>query len=300
MRALKRPAVIVIALLAAGFVAISLWKRGERARGADPAAVGSSDLSDDRKAEIRRFWGVYRRATDFKNKGEWEKAAAGYREALAIDGRHEDALYYYGNMLFELADYDAAVGAWRALTEVNPFSTRAHLQLGAVHSCGLEGTPFDLTAAEREFARAHEINKEETGPIIKLGEIAVLTGEYGQARTYLETALQTNAKSVEAHYLLGYLEWREGDGEAALQFLQQALQLGRVERPAGQPLGEGDTRVGTGPILAEGAGRKSFFAPFWSALVEREGGVLSDADVEAEYQRLDDQMERLTGTPGGR
>ena len=292
---MKRSAIIIVTVLLAGFVAVSVWKRTQRTRSTSDTAVESgSELSEERKAEIRRFWDLYRRATDLKNKGEWQEAANAYGEALAINGRHEDALYYYGNILFELQDYDAAVTAWRALTDVNPLSARAHIQLGAVHSCGVDGTPFDLGVAEREFQRAHAINKEETGPILKLGEVCLLRGDSPRARSYFETALQTNAKSVEAHYLIGYIEWHAGDKQAALSALSQAVQLSRAKRPTGQPLGEGDTRSGGGPILAEGASRKSFFGTHWTALKTWEEEASADK-MEEEYRDLDSRFRSLTG-----
>jgi tetratricopeptide (TPR) repeat protein len=247
-----------------------------------------------------RFWEVYNRATNLMRGGEWSEAADGYREALAIDPRHEDGLYYLGNVLFELSRYDDAVAAWRRLTRVNPLSTRAHLQLGAIHSCGAEGAPFDLEVAEREFQRALEINKEETGPVLKLGEVCLLAGQDQRALSYLNTALQSNAKSVEAHYLIGYVEWRRGERGRALDALRDAVASSKIKRPKAQPLGEGDTRGGKGPILAEGAGRKSFFAANWSALRSWEDEQVSTERMEAEYHDLDARLRILLGTDGGR
>ncbi|MDH3214808.1 MAG: tetratricopeptide repeat protein [Candidatus Krumholzibacteria bacterium] len=285
-------AVIFGMVLLAGFLAISVSKRKRHA--ADDDVQSGPQISAQHKNEIRRFWEVYRRATGFMRQGAWQEAAADYRQALSIDPGHEDSLYYLGNVMFELNQYDDAVSMWRQLIEVNPLSTRAHIQLGAVHSCGAQGAPFDLEIAEREFQRAHSINKEETGPVLKLGEVYLLKGQREQALTYFATAMQTNAKSIEAQYLTGYLEWQRGDRQAAQRALQQAARLSQAKLSAAAPTREGDTRTpGGGPILTEGASRRSFFARHWMALKTWERAEVSVPMMEAEYKKLDQQLSLL-------
>lgn len=286
---MKRSAIIAGVILVVLFMVITLWKRSNISTSQRPnAGDGQSTLSDERKAEIRRFWEIYRQATALKQQGAWVQAASTYREALQIDPRHEDALYYLGNALFELGRYDEAVTAWRQLVEVNPLSARAHAQLGAVYSCGASGAPFDLDVAEREFQRALAINKEESGPVIKLGEVSLLKGDRRQALHYFTAASRTNFKSVEAHYLIGYLKWLEGDRVVALAALQKALKFGQADKPVKGVAGEGDTKKKAAqPILSEGASRKSLFEPYWAAIKNWEGADISAARMEEEYRRLD-------------
>jgi tetratricopeptide (TPR) repeat protein len=293
---MKRSVIIVAVILVAVFAAISVRKSARNTT--VPETVEDSGLSAERKAEIRRFWDVHRRATGLMRQGAWEEATTAYREALAIDPQHEDALYYLGNMFFELERYEEAVTTWRRLAEVNPMSTRAHIQLGAVHSCGAEGAPFDLEVAEREFQRALDINKEETGPVVKLGEVYLLSGRSQQALTFFKAAVQSNFKSVEAHYLIGYLEWQRGGRAAALQALRQAAELSRAkQKPAGEPMGEGDTRTtGGGPMLTESASRRSLFAPHWMALKAWEHTEVSESRMDDEYEGLDQKLRLLLET----
>ena len=291
---MKRTVVIVGAVLAAGFAAISVWKYGREAAG--PAMDERSTISAVQKAEIRRFWDTYRRATDLKLQGAWAAAASAYREALEIDPAHEDALYSLGNVLFELERYRGAAAAWRRLIEVNPQSTRAHIQLGAVYSCGASGAPLDLGVAEREFQRALAINKEETGPVFKLGEVCLLSGQRQRALTYFTAVVRSNVRSVQAHYLIGYLNWLEGELEESRNALQQAVSLSRPKQSDGAFVGEGDTRGGKGgPLLAEGEGRKSFFASHRTALGTWQDEIISIPRMEEEYRELDRRVKRLVG-----
>jgi len=261
----------------------------------DPAMEGGSGLSEAQKAEIRRFWDVYPRAVKLHRQGQWNEAAAAYREALAVDPLHEDALYNLGNVMFELDAYEEAIGFWRRLIDVNPITARAHLQLGAIHSCGVSDTPFDLDIAEKEFQRALAINQEETGPVLKLGEVALLKGDTSRALVYLETVLQTNSKSVAANYLRGYVKWRMSDHQTALSSLRQAVAFSGVKKFGDSPSGEGDTRGGKGPMLAGSADRMSFFAPFWMALKTRDSNDVSPEQMQEEYNRLDRRLELLVG-----
>lgn len=191
---------------------------------------------------VRRFWELYRQATAARTAGELERAVELYQAALELNASHQDALYYLGSLQFELGHLESAERAWRRLIEANPASSRAHAQLGALYACRSRGRPFEPRAARAEFQRALEINPEETGPLIRLGELELLTGETRAARQHLTAVLRTNPRSVEAHFLLGYAAWREGNrGEAAAQLQEAARAAEPLERPAGVA-GEGDTR----------------------------------------------------------
>ena len=289
---------VILGLGAALVAAMLALGRGERET--SPAPQNKQDISSEHKERIRRFWEVYREATLSKQTGQWEQAAAGYREALAIDPRHEDALYYLGNALFELGRYEEAAAFWRQLAEVNPLSARAHAQLGAVYSCRAPGAPFDLDIAEQECRRALAINQEESGPVLKLGEVLLLKGDLEQARSYFLAASRTNFKSVEAHYLAGYIAWRKGERAGALSALQKAVILSQAERPPAGVPGEGDTKKKAAqPILSEGAGRKSSFTPYWSALKDWKEGDASPERTDAEYGRVDRLLRGLPAVARG-
>ena len=252
-----------------------------------PGAV----LSDERKAQIRLFWQMYRQATRLRIQGEWAATVPAYQKALELDPGHEDSLYYLGNVLFELARYAEAAVHWRKLLEVNPASSRAHTQLGVLYSCGLPNAPFDLDRAEREFTQALELNKEESGPLLKLGEVALLKGELERAFDYLNAVSRSNSRSPMAHYLMGYIHWQRGDGQAAGQALHKAVELSRASKASASASSEGDTRSGSGPLLAAGAG-KGLFSPYLAALKSWDIEAITEAQMDAEFQRLREMLKK--------
>ena len=129
-----------------------------------------------------------------------------YEEALVLDPRHEDALYYLGQCRRELGRPAEARAAFERLVEVNPSSARGHLALGALLASPDPAEPMDLAAAEVHLRRAHEINGEETGPdgAPRRGaaRARAATPRRGE---WFEAALRTNPRSVEAAFLAGYL-----------------------------------------------------------------------------------------------
>lgn len=264
-------------------------------KGDDPPAPAAerAGMSDERKAEIRRFWEVYNRATALRLQSAWAEAAAAYQEALAGDPRHEDSLYYLGNAFFELGRYQEAAETWKRLIETNPNqSSRAHAQLGMLYSCGVPGAPFDLDAAERELKKALAINKEESGPVIKLGEVALLKGERKKALEYLSDGRNLNFKSVQANYLIGYLKWTAGDTGGALKDLKQAADFALAAKPSPEASGEGDTKK-KGPLLAKGVGSRGLLTPYWKSLDDWPADAATPARMEVEYRRFDQALKAL-------
>ncbi len=126
--------------------------------------------------------------------------------------------------------------------EVNPASGRGHLALGALLASPDPSEPMNLAVAEKQFRRAHEINGEETGPMMLLGEVLMLEGKLGEARRWFESALRTNPRSVEAPFLVGYLTWESGDPGGALRFAQRAREAAKVQAPVKGVLSEGDRK----------------------------------------------------------
>ncbi|MFQ5864116.1 MAG: tetratricopeptide repeat protein [bacterium] len=205
---------------------------------------GDNEKKMVEKERIQRFWDLYRQATEHRIAGRLQRAAEDYRSALTINDHHEDALYYLGNVYLELGDFRGAEHAWRRLVQVNSNSARAHFQLGNLHLNFEHKEFFDLNKAEAEFERALEINKEETGPLLSLGQVALIRGNLAEARRYFNAVTGSNYKSVEAHFLNGYIAWKTGNSQKALTLLSKAVKYSQPEKPVQGVLGEGDTKIG--------------------------------------------------------
>lgn len=229
------------------FAAVTVLKRGS----SEPAgAVDSAGMSAGDRDRIRRFWETYRQATEHRIAGRAAAAAEAYTGALALNPGHQDALYYLGNMHFDLGDLAAAERAWRRLVEIDPTSARAHSQLGTLYFCVGEDQPLQPERAAAEFQRSLAINREETGPLLHLGEIALVRGDLEDARYYFDAIVGSNPSSAEAHFYKGYLAWKAGALDRAVELLAAASRHARPAAPPEGVPGEGDTRAGAAPMVS--------------------------------------------------
>jgi len=209
----------------------------------------------DRTAVVR-FWRTFQQATALRMKRDFAAAETTYREALAIDPAHEDSLYYLGQVLAEAGRPDEARDQFRRLVAVNPHSARGHLALGALLSSPGSGGAADIAQAEIHLRRAHDINGEETGPLVRLGEVLIVRGDPVGARRFFEDAARTNPKSVDAPFLAGYLLWEAGDRGGAAAALDRARAAAKVQAPTKGVLGEGDRKAA--PPLESPLGKTLF------------------------------------------
>jgi len=215
-----------------------------------------------------------------------QDAAVAYRRALEYNEKHEDALYYLGNVYLELGEHKAAEKAWRRLLKVNPYSARAHFQLGDLYLSFDDGKYFDIDTAEAEYRRALEINKEETAPTLRLGYVALIRGNLPESQRYFDAVIGSNYKSVEAHFLNGYVAWKRGDPQKALTLYEKAVKYSFPERPGKGVLGEGDTKAGGAFVLPESSKHQTLFDVFIRDLSVMDKTKISQ-QMDSQYQKLD-------------
>lgn len=240
----------------------------------------------------RGFWTEFRAASSLRVAGHLAEAHQAYRRALASNATHEDALYNFGNVSLELGEYADAESAWTRLAKVNPQSSRAHSRLGDYYVCVDRGTERDLAKAESEYLQATKLNGEETGPILRLGEVAVLRGDFAGAARHFDAVIGSHARSVEAQYLSGYAAWKQGRAAQALTRFRESAKLAGAEPPVHAVAGEGDTkRKGAAPALAATTRCRPL-----NDLIELPSGADANATaarMEVVYGQLDAQLTKL-------
>lgn len=286
---MKRWIIISFAAFIALFIMITLLKNRSPQQS---EKIGRERYSISEKEKIREFWQHYRQGTQHRLAGKIHLAAEEYRQALQLDDRHEDALYYLGNMYLELDEFDQAKTAWQRLIQINSSSTRAHFQLGDLYLCFEQEKFFNIDAAEAEYLRAMDINKEETAPLLRLGEVALIRGDLTESQSYLENVIGSNYKNVEAHFLLGFIDWKQGRRQKALTLLNKAKKYSRPERSSPKFTGEGDTKTGRGLVLPESSKQLNPFYPFFQALAELDT-TSSLNQMENQYRNLSDFLGKI-------
>lgn len=208
------------------------------------ATSESAKAAETERARVVQFWNLYREATQRRLNGELETAVELYRQALVLDSLHENALYYLGNTYLELRRLEDAYQVWQRLARAHPRSSRAFMQLGRLQMCYPESPLFDLRAARASFEQALALNKD-SGPVLHLGEVALLEGRFEEAVQLFDKTLAMNFRSVPAYVLKAYLAWRAKDRQTARMLLEKAQPFVRVQIDAARlQLEEGNTRAG--------------------------------------------------------
>jgi tetratricopeptide (TPR) repeat protein len=241
-----------------------------------PAAF---EVPADSRERTLAFWQAQRAGMDaIKKENDPAKAERYFRQALALDPKHEDARYYLAASLVSQGRVDEALEYLRELARLNPQSHRAFKRWGTLEAL-VATSPAELAEASRALERALELNQEETGALSVLGELALLQGDPDLARQRLEWATTTNPKAVGGFFLRGYVAWKEGDAAAARSLLRQArTALGPDWVPAGA-VAEGDTKE----TMHEEASPLARFWKTWNG----------DPDPEAAYATLDEHLTRF-------
>ncbi len=94
------------------------------------------------------------------------------------------------------------------------------------------------------FLKTSSINKVVTGPSMFLGHVALLEKEDGLAERYFLSVIGSDTKSIEAHFLLGYLSWKNNDFPKMKEYFSLAISYSKPEKATKGVLSEGDTRDG--------------------------------------------------------
>ncbi len=265
-----------------------------------PAATAGT-AQDPQHRTVLAFWQALNAATEARLRQDCPEASRLYGEALRLDPRHEDALYYLGQCRRQLGQPAEARDAFERLVAVNPGSARGHLALGALLASPDPGEPMDAAAAEMHLRRAHAINGEETGPMVRLGELLLVTGRRQEAGRWFEAALRTNPKSVDAAFLAGFLAWDAGQAAEARRLAERVRQAAKVEAPVKGVLNEGDRRDGrrAAPPLESPLGRTLFGEPVSALRATAAAGLpLDDAVLAAAWRQLRPRVRSLAARAG--
>jgi tetratricopeptide (TPR) repeat protein len=225
-----------------------IWEITQGEREARPFSLGTANVNHPvaavqlDKAELVQFWDKQHAAMDaMKRERNLAKAAALFRQALAINPDHEDSHYYLANCLAGSGDIPAALAELDKLIRINPQNHRAFQRKGELlASSASSGSQLEL--ARQALNGALGLNSEETGALVLLGQVALALGDLAAAEQHFAHACQANPHAANVWFLRGYIAWKQQDSRRASEMLTAARTArGRDWKPAGAAL-EGDVQ----------------------------------------------------------
>jgi tetratricopeptide (TPR) repeat protein len=264
----------VAAIVIAGGAAA--WRLRSGPDAAPPSVASAPTLPAARREAIRRFWDAYRRAEAARLSGSPDRLAeaeARYREALALDAEHENALWGLANVLESLGRSPEAADLLRRHIEAHPRSTRGYARLGELLAGSGPASPAALDEAEALFRKAVALNPEESGGYVNLGRLLYARGRLDEAGPQFRSALKINFKSLAAARFLALIAIRRGDRRAAALELAPVVERFLADRPKLHALSEGDTLEDASGGALTPAARELLPAALLLVLLTRHGGA---------------------------
>ncbi|MFQ5524647.1 MAG: FG-GAP-like repeat-containing protein [Thermoanaerobaculia bacterium] len=227
-------------------------RRLERPAALAPSGESSVSVPAGDRERTLEFWKTQRAAMDaMKRDGDLDRATDLFTKALELNPEHGDSRYYLANLLWTRGDRKRALDELDTLRHRDPLSHRAAKQWGVLRALSAR-SPADLDAASQALERAVEINSEETGGLLALGEVSLLRGETEEARQQLEWACRSNPRAVGGFFLRAFIANRNGDPELSAELLRAAQTARGPEWKPEGAAAEGDVRrrmyVETSPL----------------------------------------------------
>ena len=154
---------------------------------------------------------------------DYEGAAEAFREALARDGTLGIARFNLAVALFHAQDFDGAEQEATAAAALLPSALQPHYLLGLIARA--ENRPDDAIGA---FTTVLEVDPQDVGTNINLGQIYLEAQDYASAIERLRSAYEDEPHNVTAVYNLGLALVRSGDTDEGQQLLEEAQALRSV------------------------------------------------------------------------
>jgi tetratricopeptide (TPR) repeat protein len=164
--------------------------------------------------------------------GRFDVAMEGFREALRLEPRDPDALYYVGVTAGALAEME-----FDRLVKLAPDSARAHQLLGESYEA--QGRAAE---AEAEYRAALQADPDSVDALLALGDLvrsdlALSKERLSEARDYYARAIERQPESYDALYGLGACDAVAGEHASAIGFLRRAVKVAPNSAPARLALG---------------------------------------------------------------
>ena len=165
-----------------------------------------------------RYASHMERGKQYLTEGNLDKAGVEFRNALQIQPKAADALYYNGRVAERRGDIRAAMGNYQAAVDVQADHVEARANLGRVLVFG--GAPDRALAI---IAPVLEKHPDDARLLTVRGAARGQLKDAAGARKDAERAVQLDPKDENAVALLAALERQAGDNDSAVALLQKTV-----------------------------------------------------------------------------
>ncbi|MBF0587512.1 MAG: tetratricopeptide repeat protein [Magnetococcales bacterium] len=152
--------------------------------------------------------------------GNLPQAEALYRQILATDPHHPDALYLLGILAQQAGQPTQALSTLKQLTRRQPKLGQAWCALG-----GVQRDLGQLAQSLKSLRKALSIAPQDAESRMSLGITLGAMQRLPEAKAAFDRCLQIEPNHAEAHNNLGLIQQQQGETEKALASFQRAIEL---------------------------------------------------------------------------
>ncbi len=118
------------------------------------------------------------------------------------------------------ADFEKGMEEYKKTLEINADHPNTHINYGNIYL-----QQGDIAKAEESYREAIELGPELFSPYINLADLYRRQERDVEGEKILKEALENHPNMAPIHYSLGLLKVREGDNDAAIEYLEKAATL---------------------------------------------------------------------------
>ena len=155
------------------------------------------------------------------NQKHYADALKFYQQALDKSPSSADALKGIIYTYTAQKEYDKAIAAANAQIAKSPDNSSFYEQLGTVLYDGKK----DLKGAEAALRKAIELDKNNSGALLKLGKLLAEEGSIDQALATFQQSIKDNPRELPFYILSGELYEKKKDWDQAKAMYQKALSI---------------------------------------------------------------------------
>jgi len=164
--------------------------------------------------------------SELERRGELDKAARHFREAIRIEPDYAKAHYNLGLVLNNQGKVNEAISCYNQALLFNPDFFEAHYDMAVIMS---RGGRFDQAIVH--YRRALQLKPDHSTVHNNLGSLLAARGEFDEAINHFRYVVQIKPEYDKAHYNLGLALKKTGRLDEAFKEFQEALRL-NPEYPA--------------------------------------------------------------------
>jgi tetratricopeptide (TPR) repeat protein len=152
--------------------------------------------------------------------GELDAAEAGYRQIIASNPRHADALHFLGVASLQKEHHDAAATLIRQAISINPDVPEYHMHLGL----SLHGSD-NIAECEQSLRRAVELADGHPDARFNLGQFLMMVERLTEAEVHLRKACEIAPGDPRYHNSLGTLMIAQSQYDEAQACFAKAAEI---------------------------------------------------------------------------